>query len=226
MRILEFIQMLEDEIQQSPKPRIGSGNRRIVDCDRMLDLLGDMKVMIPEEIRSAQTVLNEKKGILEDANIQAASIMATARVQAERLVAREPVITEAKKRAQNIIDQAEDNALNITQSTRNYAHEVLGETQRFLRDYIDAIDKSRVELYQRFDPPDKLVEEAVASARDDLAHSETKRRKSDQMDTSSEEKSNKRSNMEEKIKADSSDDEQSDSTTGYVDSSSNTDLPT
>lgn len=58
MQIFTIIGQLEDLIETSPRPKIGGGaNKRLVSADEMMDLIGDLKVTIPEDIRRANSVI-------------------------------------------------------------------------------------------------------------------------------------------------------------------------
>lgn len=168
--ILELITMLEEEINQSPKPRISVGNKRIVDCDRILDILGDLKVSIPEEVRQASAVLAEKENLLTDARVTSASMLSDARVQSERMLSKEGIIEEARHRAEQIVDRAEENAETIAQGARNYTDEILIDIQRYLREYIEIVENNRMELNQVYqtpsvEEPEDLEEEILSKRR-------------------------------------------------------------
>ena len=45
MQIFTIIGQLEDMIERSPRPKLGNGaNKRVIDAEEMIDLLGDLKV--------------------------------------------------------------------------------------------------------------------------------------------------------------------------------------
>ena len=58
MQIFTIIGQLEDMIERSPRPKLGNGaNKRVIDAEEMIDLLGDLKVTIPEDIRRANRMM-------------------------------------------------------------------------------------------------------------------------------------------------------------------------
>ena len=149
-RIQELILLLEQEIEQSPKQRLAGGNKRTVDCDRMLDLLGDLKVVVPEEVRVAQTLLMEKEAMLQEAEKHSTEILAMARVESERLISRETVLKEAKERADRIIHEAESKADTLMRESRDYSQTVMEEVQRYLSRYIEMIDETREDIRRNY----------------------------------------------------------------------------
>lgn len=149
-RIQELILLLEQEIEQSPKQRLMGGNKRTVDCDRMLDLLGDLKVVVPEEVRVAQTLLMEQEAMLQDAEKQSMEIVAKARVESERLISRETVLREAKERADRIVHEAESKSDTLMRESRDYSQTVMEEVQRYLSRYIEMIDETREDIRRNY----------------------------------------------------------------------------
>ena len=71
MKIYSIISRIEQVLNDSPKYKLGGGNKKIVEVEELFDLLGDLKVTIPEDIRRASGIIAEETNILGDANEQA-----------------------------------------------------------------------------------------------------------------------------------------------------------
>jgi len=78
----------------------------VVDEDRMLDLIDQMRVTIPEEIKKSQQLLSQRDRILAQAQEEANRTIALAREKAEKLVENDPVTQAAQIKAEQIIAQA------------------------------------------------------------------------------------------------------------------------
>ncbi len=78
----------------------------IVDEDRMLDIIDQMRVSIPEEIKKAQQLLAQRDRILAQAKEEANRTLALAREKSEQLVERDAIVEAAHARADQIIEQA------------------------------------------------------------------------------------------------------------------------
>ena len=79
MKIYSIISSIEQELEESPRTKFGGQSRRIVEIERLYDLLGDLKVTIPEDIRRATGVLAEADNRINDAKEQAEEILALCR---------------------------------------------------------------------------------------------------------------------------------------------------
>ena len=87
MDILHLVDRLEDLLNQS-RPLWFTHNV-IVDEDRMLDIIDQMRVAIPDEVKKAQQFLAQRDRILAQAQEEANRTLAIAREKSEQLVERD-----------------------------------------------------------------------------------------------------------------------------------------
>jgi hypothetical protein len=89
MDILQMIDRLEELLNESrPLPFT---HNVIVDEDRMLDLIDQMRVSIPEEVKKAQQLMAQRDRLLAQAQEEANRTIAIAREKSEQLVERDPI---------------------------------------------------------------------------------------------------------------------------------------
>ena len=168
MKIFSIINRIKQELEESPRSKFGGGNKRVVEVDRLLDLLEDLKVVIPEDIRRATGILSEAENtiadakenaieiveqahqeadtILSQAQAHADSIRADAQAEFDHRVGESEVYKEAFTRASGIAAEAEENATAIYNGARKYADEILVDLQRYLAEYHQMIEVNRKEL--------------------------------------------------------------------------------
>ena len=168
LRIFTIISQIEQALESAPRPKLGGGGRRMVDVNEIFDLLGDLKVTIPEDIRRANSVLIEADTLLEHANQEAVDIVEQAQKDAEdmqrqsvagaeqmRLIAEEEfearvaedkVLLEVQRRAEILQQHAERNAQVVYNGAKQYADDVLQDVQRFLHNYQQMVAQNRAEL--------------------------------------------------------------------------------
>src|SRR5437016_6236445 len=101
MDILHLVDRLE-EIFNAGRP-IPFTHNLVVDEDRVLDLIDQMRVSIPEEVKKAQQVLAQRDRILAQAQEEAARTVQLAKEKVEQLVDRESVVMGAQTRAEQIL---------------------------------------------------------------------------------------------------------------------------
>ena len=104
----------------------------MMDEQELVDLIDQMRTVLPEEIRYAKHVLREKEQILADAQAQADDILRTAREQADLMIQREGLLKEARTQAEGMIHTAQEEAERISVGADNYARQVLTELEESL----------------------------------------------------------------------------------------------
>jgi len=104
MDILHLVDRLEELFNES-RP-IWFTHSVVIDEDRMLDLIDQMRVTIPEEIKKAQQLLAQRDRILAQAQEEANRTLQLAREKAEQLVDRDAVTQSAQVRVEQILVQA------------------------------------------------------------------------------------------------------------------------
>ena len=144
MRIYELLEELREELENSPKAVFS--NKRTVDLDILLEILGDMKNSIPDEIIEAQNLLAERDDIIGKANEEAASIISSAEDELQTRVSESSVLQEAELKSKELLNLAEANAKEITVGSKEYADDILGELETYLSDYLKVVRKNRLEL--------------------------------------------------------------------------------
>jgi len=123
MDILQMIDRLEELLNESrPLPFT---HNVIVDEDRMLDLIDQMRVSIPDEVKKAQQLLAQRDRLLAQAQEEANRTIAIAREKSDQLVERDQVVQSAYSQSEQIKAQAERDAQMIRQEADNYVMESL-----------------------------------------------------------------------------------------------------
>ena len=123
MDILHLVDRLEELFNES-RP-IPFTHNVIVDEDKMLDLIDQMRVAIPEEVKKAQQLISQRDRILAQANEEAARIKDLAREKSEQLVERDSIVEAAKARSDQIIAQAQYDIQSLRQEADAYVMETL-----------------------------------------------------------------------------------------------------
>lgn len=116
-------------------------NKLVLDEQELVDLIDQMRTVLPEEIRYAKHVLREKEGILSDAQAQADEILRTARQQAEVLIEREGLLKQARAQADEIKRQAQEEAERVQVGADNYVRQVLTDLSDTLNRQLASINK-------------------------------------------------------------------------------------
>ena len=127
MDILQLIDRLEELFNESKS--IPLTRNVMVDEDRMLDIIDQMRIAIPEEVKKAQQLLGQRDRVLAQAQEEANRTIEIARQKADQLASREMVVQEAQRRAEQIVAQARADADTTRADADDYVMRSLTQLQ-------------------------------------------------------------------------------------------------
>lgn len=135
MNVIKLLEYLSDIIETSTKlPIVG---KIVIDKKEVSETINDIISTLPDELKKAQWILNEKDRILSDALKEADIIR---RRNAETLmkeIENHDITKDAKRNAEEIIASAQKTAKEIRISSRNYADDVLKNLDEETREISD-----------------------------------------------------------------------------------------
>ena len=134
-RIEQIIEEIEEYVD-SCKYQPLSTTKIVVNKEELEEMLRELRMKTPDEVKRYQKIISNKDAILADAQSEADSIIADAQAKAQELVSQHEVmqqayaqanetITNANKQAQGILDDATQDANNIRVSAIAYTDDML-----------------------------------------------------------------------------------------------------
>jgi len=127
MDILHLVDRLEELVNTARQ--VPLTNNIMVDQDRLIDLIDQMRVSIPDEVKKAQKTLADRDKILAQSKEEAERTLMVAREERDKMLLRENVAVAAQNKAEQIIDQAKQEAELIKGDADDYVIESLGELE-------------------------------------------------------------------------------------------------
>lgn len=105
MTIEESLDMLE-ELLENAKQVPFANKKVLVDPDRIRTIIDDIRFNMPNEIKRAKALTDEKEKIISDANKKAENLLKTAEERAKILIANEAIVKQARELANEIVTKA------------------------------------------------------------------------------------------------------------------------
>jgi F0F1-type ATP synthase membrane subunit b/b' len=127
MDILHLIDRLEELFNESRA--LPFTHTVMVDEDRMLDIIDQMRISIPEEIKKSQQLTTQRDRILAQAQEEANRTLALAREKSDQLVERDSIVQSAQARAEQIIEQARLECDKVKRDADDYAFNTLQQIE-------------------------------------------------------------------------------------------------
>lgn len=147
MDLLHLVDRLEELVATAQKMPIGS--RAIVDRRRLLDIVDQMRIAVPQEVREAQDMIEHRDELARQAEEDAKIILARAEQRALRLVEENEITVAARARAEEIARQAEARLNDRIEEANQDIQERLADSRRVAQEQLDAADEYARELLQR-----------------------------------------------------------------------------
>jgi vacuolar-type H+-ATPase subunit H len=125
----------------------------ILEQATVLDLIDQLRVAIPEEVRQARRVNQETDRVLGKARDESEQIIGAAQEQAALLLQDQSILRDAESKAQELLDRAQSKSEETMSGADQYAADVLVRLESDLVKTLSIIKKSLEVLEERTPRP-------------------------------------------------------------------------
>ena len=163
------IEQLIDEIEEyidSCKYQPLSSTKIIVNKEEIDELLRDLRMKTPDEIKRYQKIISNKEAILNDARAKAEALINEATVHTNELINEHEIMQQAYSQANEIVTMASQQAQDILDNATIEANNVRAAAMQYMDDnligsmnqYRDIIQSNRNELHPAEEYEDVVLE--------------------------------------------------------------------
>jgi len=144
MNVMALLEYLDDELSKGALvPLTG---RRMVDAEKCLDIISELRVNLPDDVRDAEVIVREKERIIKEARAEGDEIVAEAEKRFEEMISDHNVTREAQTRSQQMLAEAKKEAREIRMGAMNYAQDVFGDVEKCLQENLAEVRANRKDL--------------------------------------------------------------------------------
>ncbi len=147
MEVLEIIDMLEDVVEKSMA--IPFAGRALVDREELLDLIQEIRLNLPGDLKQAKWVKEERQRILDEASKEAETIIKNAEEKMASLIDDHEITQKAYAQANEIVVAAQNNARELRLGTKQYADDVMASLETKIQKLADIVRENRKELNEK-----------------------------------------------------------------------------
>ena len=140
--ILELIDLMYEMVTESLRVPLGK-DRCVIERDRFLDILDELKAQIPAEIEESRKLMAARQEYIAGAKREAESIRRVAEEHARQKVDEQEVVREARLRANELVSKAEAKAAELKKMANIYADDTLKRTEDAISTALDEVRGSR-----------------------------------------------------------------------------------
>ncbi len=147
MNIDELLDAMDETLEEAMNLPF-SGGKRVVDVEKVRDIIDDIRLNMPTEIRQAKAIVQDRTEIVEDAKKEAEAIVKRAEDRARALVAQEAIVKAAQQRATEILSGAQTQSREMRTAVTNLCDNMLRRTEEQMEKSASEVKSVRASLRQ------------------------------------------------------------------------------
>jgi len=144
MEVFTLLENLEEVIESSSK--VPFSTKVMVDADELREIIEDIRLKLPDELKQAKWVKEERQRIISDAEFEAQKVLKETESKIINLVDEHEITKQALAQKEEIIENANKVSKEISEGTKEYADGVLEKIENVLREALDIVHNNRREL--------------------------------------------------------------------------------
>ncbi len=137
--LMEYLDELED-LLDSGRGRPFS-NKITIEKEKIFDIIGEIRLNLPNEIRHAQKIIEDHDRIIEDAKNKASAIIAEAEIRAQEIASEHQIYELATEAAEKLVDEAKKYSREVRLGTMSYVEEILNRTENTVREALEEMSR-------------------------------------------------------------------------------------
>lgn len=145
MSIDEILDDMDELLDKSAGVPFAS-HKAIIDGERLRELINDVRLNVPQEIKHAKMVEYDRDRIIREAEAKAEQIVRQAEERAKVIVSEEAILREAKKRAYDLMTKAKTEAEAVKHATDTYVNKRFKEAEDFFTSGLQDVQQRKAKL--------------------------------------------------------------------------------
>ena len=144
MEIFTLLETLEDILERSKT--VPFTDKGIIDKEEFLEIIKEIRLKLPDELKQAKWVKEERQRILEESQKEAEDVVKEAENRIISMIDEHEITKKAYEQKAQIIEAANEMSREISNGTKEYADNVLQGIEVALEDALKIIQNNRKEL--------------------------------------------------------------------------------
>ena len=138
----ELVDMLFAMIDEAKSVPLSS-EKCIIERDKALDLLDDIKAQFPVELGEAKKLISARADYIASAKREAELIRKQAEEKARQLLAEDEILSQAKQKSNEMVKVAEERSRALRRAANEYCEDTLKRTEEAVGEALDELKRSR-----------------------------------------------------------------------------------
>ena len=146
--LLDYLDDIEEVLEQARS--VPFSNRISVEKARIMEIISEIRLTLPDDIRNAQRILGDHDRIIAEANRKAQEILDAAENEAKLKVSTNEIYVRASEEAAEMMEVESARAMDLRMNATNYADEQLAEVEKQVREYMENIKQQNKRILDYF----------------------------------------------------------------------------
>ncbi len=138
--LLDILYEMIDEAKSVPL----SSEKCMIERDRALDLLDDIRAQFPMELKEAKKLLENRNEYIAAAKREADAMKKQAEDEARQMVAEDQLLNQARQKSSEMIRVAEERSRELRRAANEYCEDALRRTEEAVAEAFEEIKQSRI----------------------------------------------------------------------------------
>ncbi len=148
MTVDKYLDKIDDLLEEAWNLPL-MGTKRMVDVNKIRDLIDEIRMNLPQEVKDAKAIVADREQIIRDARSEAEDITRRAETKARRLVAKEDILKEAQSKAAELLNDARSKAREIERASLDFSENTLKKSEDALLLALNGIKSTRLAFRQK-----------------------------------------------------------------------------
>ena len=131
MNVDELLDLMDETLEEATNLPF-TGGKRMVDVDKIRDIIDDVRLNMPAEIKQAKAIVADRAEIVAGARRESEGIIKKAEERARAMVDHEEIVRQAQQKAAEILTAAQQQAREMRTTITDYCENMLRQTEEVL----------------------------------------------------------------------------------------------
>lgn len=148
MTVDKYLDKIDDILEESWNLPL-MGTKRAVDVNKLRDLIDEIRMNLPQEVKDAKAIVADREQIIRDARAEAEDIIKRAESKARALISQEEVLKEAQNAASNMMTDSKTKSREMERAALDFSENALKKSEDALVLALNEIKSTRLAFRQQ-----------------------------------------------------------------------------
>lgn len=147
MSVDELLDTLDEMVDRSWSLPL-SGGRCVLDAERVREIIDDIRLNLPAEVRQAKAIVADRSEIIKNARAESAAIVRAAQEKANALIQQDEITKAAQQKANELLTQTSQQAKEVRAAAADFVDKLMHGCEESLLGSLTEVKQARQALHQ------------------------------------------------------------------------------